>query len=284
MPLSLSVVTVVRNDLEGLKVTAESILSQDFGEYEWIIVDGCSTDGSYEYAKELASHTSVKVEQIPARGIYNAMNHGAGNSSTPWLWFVNAGDIFLDETVLSAIGKIAKQKKSASIIATPVAYLTPSQTFYSISIPRIVEEKSKRFALFHHQGSIMRKAIFLEAGGFDENFDFAADGKLLDSMVFISESVIVPLVTVGFEMGGASSRNFRRSLKEIRKYRQEILPTNKVVIYQLKEFLRNLILKGSSNTKISYLFSRYLNSRERSVKRKARLLGLKVVDRKTKPA
>lgn len=277
MKSSISIITVVRNDLDGLKVTAESVLSQNFLEFEWIIIDGNSSDGSYEYAKELTSNDFVTIEQTPPKGIYNAMNHGARKSKTPWLWFINAGDVFLTDGILSQIAEIIKKSTTASVIASPVAYLTPSNKVYSISLPRLVEEKSKQYALFHHQGSIMRRSIFIEVGEFDESYDFAADGKVLDSMILIAKPTIIPLVTVGFEMGGTSSKNFRHSLKEIRRYREAILPTNKVIIYQFKEVIRDLILKGSGNPKFSALLSRYLGNRERSILEKARLQGLQIV-------
>jgi glycosyltransferase involved in cell wall biosynthesis len=276
----ISLITVVKDDLEGLKVTAESILSQNSVEFEWLIVDGFSSDGSYEYAEELASHTYVRLERIPANGIYNAMNHGVQSSGSNWLWFINAGDKFLSRQILNDIREIIKQNSSASVIATSVVYQTPSEHYFSLSVPRIMNVDSDRYAIFHHQGSIMNKSIFLITGGFDESYKFAADGKLLDSMVSVSDPKIVPMVTVGFEMGGASSKNFRHSLKEIRKYRQQLLPTKILILYQFKEFFRAIVLKINRNSLGKRLLMPYLIRRERFIMYKAELSGLQITDRR----
>ena len=92
---TISVITVVKDDLAGLKSTADSIVSQNHYGFEWQIIDGFSTDGTWEYAQELKLHPFVTLSQTPPKGIYEAMNFGAGKSNAPWLWFINAGDVIL---------------------------------------------------------------------------------------------------------------------------------------------------------------------------------------------
>lgn len=276
MSPTISIITVVRNDLAGLKITADSIISQNFDEFEWLIVDGFSTDGTWELAQELSFHQFVTISQTPPKGIYEAMNFGSKVSGGTWLWFINAGDVLLTNQMLERIDRIIQMGTEVSIIASPVVYLTPSQHYYSLSIPKIIVRGSSKYAIFHHQGCILNKTIFLEAGGFDESLKFAADGKLIDLMISTVAPSIVPIVAVGFEMGGATSKNFWNSLNEIRIYRHQVLTKRSMVVYQIKETLRGLLLEINKTSIGKYWLSHYFLYREESVINSALLMGLEI--------
>lgn len=276
MSPKISIITVVKNDLAGLKITADSIISQNLDGFEWVIVDGFSTDGTWEFTQELSFHHFVTILQTPPKGIYEAMNFGVKESNGPWLWFINAGDVLLTNHMLARIDKIIQVSTGVSIIASPVVYLTPSQHYYSLSIPKIVVRGPSKYAIFHHQGCILNTEIFLQAGGFDENLKFAADGKLIDSMISIVAPSIVPIVAVGFEMGGATSKNFWYSLNEIRIYRHQVLTKRSMVVYQIKEALRGLLLEINKTSIGKYSLMRYFLRREESVINSALLMGLEI--------
>jgi glycosyltransferase involved in cell wall biosynthesis len=270
----ISLITVVKDNLDGLKITANSIVSQNFDEFEWLIVDGFSTDGTWEYAQNLSSHPFVTILQTPPLGIYEAMNFGAKQSTGAWLWFINSGDVLLADQILANMKEIIQKNSNVSIIASPVVYLTPSQHYYSLSIPKVIGRESSQYAIFHHQGCILNGMIFSQVGGFDETLRFAADGKLIDSMISISNSAIVPIVTVGFEMGGATSKNFWYSLNEIRIYRHQVLTKRSMVLYQIKETLRGWMLKIDKTSLGRTFLTPYLQRREESVIDSAELTGL----------
>ena len=69
--MKISIITVVLNDLEGLKRTAKSVLSQEGADYEYIVLDGGSTDGSWEYIDSL-KFRGIK-QKASDKGIYNAI-------------------------------------------------------------------------------------------------------------------------------------------------------------------------------------------------------------------
>jgi glycosyltransferase involved in cell wall biosynthesis len=271
---AITVITVVKDDIDGLKATATSIMSQKYPNFQWLIVDGFSMDGSWQYAQELKSLPFVTPIQSPPTGIYGAMNIGAKESSTTWIWFINAGDKLLTDDSLGKIASIASMNSETSVIATSVVYLTPTDHFFSLSIPKVVETKLGNYAIFHHQGCLLNRIVFNKAGGFDQNLKLAADGKLLDFMISISPPVIAPIVVVGFEMGGATSKNFWRSLKEIRLYRPQSLTTQDMVVYQLNEVFRAAFLFCLGTPIGRYILNSYIKSREKKVMSNAKLVGL----------
>lgn len=97
--MKLSIITVNLNNRDGLKKTIDSVVSQTFRDFEWIVIDGGSTDGSKELIEQYAEHFSYWVSE-PDKGIYNAMNKGIRVAKGDYLQFLNSGDWLYDETAL----------------------------------------------------------------------------------------------------------------------------------------------------------------------------------------
>ena len=87
----LSIITVNHNDLAGLRKTRDSILSQTFQDFEWIVVDGDSTDGGKDFIQEHQEEMAWWCSEQD-NGIYNAMNKGIEHAQGEYLLFLNSGD------------------------------------------------------------------------------------------------------------------------------------------------------------------------------------------------
>lgn len=98
--MKISVITVVRNDLKGLQKTVESVVSQNDKVFEYIIIDGDSTDGCKEFISSLQCPMPTKKVSEPDTGIYNAMNKGVKMATGDYCIFMNAGDNFYDNSVI----------------------------------------------------------------------------------------------------------------------------------------------------------------------------------------
>ena len=90
----LSIITINYNNLEGLKKTIESVRSQSFRDYEWIVIDGGSTDGSKELIEKNKNQFTYWVSE-PDRGIYHAMNKGIAQAHGEYCQFLNSGDYYI---------------------------------------------------------------------------------------------------------------------------------------------------------------------------------------------
>lgn len=98
--MNISIITINYNNLQGLKETVSSVLSQEYKNKEYIVIDGGSNDGSREYITEQADKLHYWVSERDG-GLYNAMNKGIVKSTGDYLIFMNSGDIFFDKHVLS---------------------------------------------------------------------------------------------------------------------------------------------------------------------------------------
>ncbi|OYZ59116.1 MAG: hypothetical protein B7Y21_00075 [Hydrogenophilales bacterium 16-61-112] len=91
MPL-VTLITVVRNDSEGLRRTLDSVAAQTFRDFQFVMVDGVSTDGTIDLIRQ-APRVDTWISE-PDEGIYHAMNKGVALADGEWLLFMNAGDEF----------------------------------------------------------------------------------------------------------------------------------------------------------------------------------------------
>lgn len=100
--MKLSIITINFNNLNGLIDTYKSVKEQTFNDYEWIIIDGGSTDGSVDFIKSHEDCFSFWVSEKD-KGIYNAMNKGIQKITGEFCQFLNSGDSYIDSHVLSNV-------------------------------------------------------------------------------------------------------------------------------------------------------------------------------------
>ncbi|RZJ49551.1 MAG: glycosyltransferase [Flavobacterium sp.] len=171
----ISIITVNLNNLSGLQKTVKSILSQTFKEFEFIIVDGNSTDGSKEYIQEVSENLSQWISE-PDKGIYNAMNKGIRMAKGEYLCFLNSGDIFLDNSTLEKVH--SKLSEEADIYYGDVVW-------DQVNKKRIIPAPKKLsypFLLTHnvnHQSCFIKKTLFDDIFYYNENFHIISDWEFL---------------------------------------------------------------------------------------------------------
>jgi glycosyltransferase involved in cell wall biosynthesis len=233
----ITVITVTKNDLVRLKRTAKSILSQDSADFEWLVVDAFSEDGTSDYLRDYPTPGNFIFVRQQSSGIYSAMNLGVQHSNGEYLWFLNAGDLFTGtNSISSAIREI--NSNSSDLHASSVINFTPSGFVLGVTAPRV---SSNGEFVANHQGILVSKKLFIKLGGFRIDLELASDGFFLDSAARASSVNLINSAFVGFELGGTSSRYFRKLVKEIATYR---IPLSwlEFTILSIKNYFRNLLL------------------------------------------
>ena len=109
--MKISVITVCRNSEETIERTLQSVACQTCKDFEYIVVDGVSTDSTLEIIDKYKSHISKFISE-PDKGIYDAMNKGAKMAEGEYIVFLNADDVFIHENVLSLVAEKMKDKKA----------------------------------------------------------------------------------------------------------------------------------------------------------------------------
>ena len=203
--MKLSIITINFNNLEGLKKTYDSVVCQTWTDYEWIVIDGGSTDGSREFIEEHQDKFAYWCSE-PDKGVYNAMNKGIAKAKGEYLNFMNSGDSFYEAQTLE---KVFRESLTGDLIYGDWirAYSdheefkeAPIKGFHSIVF----------FENVCHQAMFIRSEI-LQSKGYDEDFRIYADWKRwmdmsLDGQTFQK----VPFVVCKFDAGmGISDTCFK---------------------------------------------------------------------------
>lgn len=103
MSKKISVVTVCFNSQDTIRMTIESVLSQKYDDFEYIIVDGASTDLTLSIIGEYLDNAVIKMVSEPDKGLYDAMNKATKLAEGDYLCFMNSGDAFVDDMVVADI-------------------------------------------------------------------------------------------------------------------------------------------------------------------------------------
>lgn len=175
--MKLSIITINYNNRSGLRKTIESIVNQTLQEFEYIIIDGGSTDGSVEVIKEYADRIDYWVSE-PDKGIYDAMNKGIDQAKGDYCLFMNSGDCLHDGSVLE---DIMQELDGTSVIIGSVK-LSDGRVFTSpheVAIEYFYNKKSTdQLKRMNHQSSFIKTEL-LRKYHYDEKYKIVSDWKLL---------------------------------------------------------------------------------------------------------
>jgi glycosyltransferase involved in cell wall biosynthesis len=262
----ISIVTPTVQPISEFMQTAQSITSQDTSSklLEWVVVVGRHFQEYENFIKSLETNIDIKLFFQEPSGIYSAMNKALEIATGEWVWFVNCGDYLVSDTCATFVADFLHDNPSYGLIATPVVYVTEDLDWFDLSIPKFVLKPSGVEAHVHHQGVLIRREIVAKnCINFDENLKFAADGKFLDSCARVTEFISLDKVLVAFRMGGASSKNFKKTLDETSTYRDKEFFTTSI---RVKNYLREILLVMLRNRIFKFLFRPYIQRRHNNIR------------------
>ena len=162
----LSIITINYNNRNGLRKTIESVVSQTFSDFEYVVIDGGSTDGSVEVIKEYADKIDYWVSERD-KGIYNAMNKGAFAAHGEYLLFLNSGDALYEKDVLQ---KVFESRPEADVVCGNIV----NDRGGSMEAPEEVTMEFFLLGCLPHPSSFIKRFLF-DIHPYDERFKIAGD-------------------------------------------------------------------------------------------------------------
>ena len=199
----ISVITICYNDVVGLKKTSDSVLQQTFSDFEYIIIDGGSTDGSQDLVKELASRCAFACSERDG-GIYNAQNKGWQKAQGEYCLFLNAGDYFANDIVLEAF---AEQHMQADIVYGDLLVDNGKDSFYRLGQPYPFTFDDLIYSTVFHPAAFIKRVLLEERGGYDESFKIVADYDFFVEMMLVKKCTTAyhPIPVAIFNTEGVGS-------------------------------------------------------------------------------
>lgn len=175
MKYKFTVITINFNNKTGLEATLQSVFMQTFTNFEFIIIDGGSTNGDLETLKKNDPKINYWVSEKD-NGVYNAMNKGLEKANGEYVIFMNSGDLFFDENVLEVVnqnlsnnfeiyfGNTMLIKEKTSCIEIPPSKINFSFLFYKY---------------INHQSTFVKRTLFEKIFMFNEQSKITSDWEFL---------------------------------------------------------------------------------------------------------
>lgn len=167
---AFTIITVCLNIASTIRRTCESIVNQTFQDFQWIVVDGASTDGTLDILKEYSSRIDILISE-PDKGIYNAMNKGIKLATGEYINFMNGGDEFYNNEVLQ---EVFDTNPTADVIYGDEYKIKGEKKYLFKNWESVTPELLyQRYGIAHQ--SSFTKTIVLKKYGFNENYKISAD-------------------------------------------------------------------------------------------------------------
>ena len=168
----LSIITICYNIKDEIEKTCQSIVNQTWQDFEWIVVDGGSNDGTVDVLNKYRSRMNVFISERD-KGVYNAMNKGIKLASGEWLSFMNGGDAYAANDVLE---KVFKNKEyDADVLYGNINEIYPDGRTEQSNYKTKIDLSFFTNHNINHQSSFIRRKLFDKYGIYDEEYKIASD-------------------------------------------------------------------------------------------------------------
>lgn len=249
MPPKISVITINYNNKEGLERTLQNVTSQTFDDFEYIVIDGGSQDGSKELLQKYSGKITHWVSERD-KGIYNAMNKGIVAAKGEYLIFINSGDHFYSENSLTIGAKYLGEKE---IVYSDLKVVNHA------SLDKFIYPSELHFSYFFesslpHPATFIKKSAFQKYGLYDENLKIVSDWKWFMNAIcrFDCSYTHIPEIISTFYFDGISSQD--AYLQKINEERQLVLTSE---YPRLKDDLQELMNLRLENTRLKFSQSKF---------------------------
>lgn len=203
--MKLSIITINYNNVDGLERTINSIINQSFSDYEYLIIDGGSSDGSVDVIKKYSEKINYWISE-PDSGIYNAMNKGIKQAKGEYLLFINSGDSLYQENVLA---KVFECNLNNDLIYGDLHRRFPDGSTDIVKMPEFLGCDQMMESTLAHPTAFIKKSLFDKYGLYREDLRIVSDWAFFFKIIVFSNisRVHIPIVISTFEMDGLSCTN-----------------------------------------------------------------------------
>lgn len=249
--LKISIVTPCFNSASTIRDTIDSVLSQNYQNVEYVVIDGGSKDETPKIVAEYGFKITKFVSEKD-NGIYDAMNKGIRIANGDVIGILNSDDFYMSEDVLSGVVSAFNNNPDIEAVYGDLLYVDAKDTK---RIVRVWNSTSYIDGLFKagwhppHPTFFVKKSVYEKYGFFDENFRIAADYELMLRLI-VKHSIptlYIPKVFVKMRVGGASNASllniFKANLECFKAWRINELEVSWIVFLRkpfskIKQFFK----------------------------------------------
>lgn len=235
--MTLSIITINRNNVAGLEKTMRSVAAQTYKEFEYIVVDGASTDGSVEVIEKLeAEFVHLKWVSEPDSGIYNAMNKGIRMATGDYIQILNSADCLATDDVIERMSAELERQGRPSILYGNMVKCFPDG--HKMVDKCFAGQEITMLGMFtgtlNHDPAYIRRELFEKYGYYDESLKIVSDWKwYLQAIIMVGEKPqYVDFDVTLFDMTGISETNKELDKTERKQVLEQLFPKTILADYE----------------------------------------------------
>lgn len=211
--MKVSIITVVYNNQKTIKEAIDSVINQTYKNIEYIIIDGCSNDGTLNVIREHENDISVIISE-PDKGIYDAMNKGIAAASGDVIGILNSDDLYANNNVIEQVMSYFNKDLSLDIIYGNLMYVKTIDTNAVVRKWTSLHYYNKYFENGNvppHPTVFLKSAVYDVAGTFNISYKLAADYEFLLRIFkkYQFKSMYINTLMVKMRLGGATNKNIK---------------------------------------------------------------------------
>jgi glycosyltransferase involved in cell wall biosynthesis len=250
--MKVSIITVCYNRADTIRDTFESVLSQTYSDFEYIVVDGASQDNTVEIIKQYEPLFQGRMHWISEqdKGLYDAMNKGLKKATGEFIALINSDDLICDSHAIEKVVNIFQSDKTLDAVYADIFYVSQKDTSKIIRTWNVGTQKLFRTG-WHpaHPALYIKKDVYDKYGLFNPDYKLAADFELM--LRFIDRYKIkidyIPEFFVKMRLGGETNKSLKNIYKQnvecIKAFKENQLPVNPV-LYPFNRVLPKLLQFG----------------------------------------
>lgn len=236
--MKVSIITVSFNSAKTIADTIESVLSQDFPQLEYIVVDGGSTDGTVQIIEAHQDRINHWVSEKD-RGMYDAMNKGIALATGDVIGILNSDDVYMNTHIVSELMELMQSKKAQVVFADLILVdqENPNKVLRYYDSGHFHPNKFKYGWMPAHPTVFVKRELYDAVGPFATNYQIAADYEMLIRILAIQRAryVYLPKPVVRMRSGGAStaglSRNWILNQEIVRACKENGIYSNMAMLF-----------------------------------------------------
>jgi glycosyltransferase involved in cell wall biosynthesis len=215
--IKLSIITVNLNNAKGLENTIKSVINQTSSNYEFIVIDGGSTDESTEIIEKYSDKINYWVSESDS-GLYNSMNKGILRATGDYCYFLNSGDIFYDSYVYSKINQV---KLTGDIVCFD-SIVNEGHKNKLFKAPTVISFYTFYIHTILHQATLIKRSLFEKYGLYNEKFKVVSDWEFFVKALILGNCSYqsIELTISVFDTTGVSSNS--KYIESCRRERQQV--------------------------------------------------------------
>jgi glycosyltransferase involved in cell wall biosynthesis len=251
---TISIITINLNNKMGLEKTIQSVINQTYKDFEYIIIDGGSTDGSSDLIKNYENEINYWISERDD-GIYEAMNKGMKHANGEYCLFLNSGDYLYDKYVFANV-----------FLSNPCKDIVYGNIIIDFGETQEIRLSPEKITLNHlfrdtlwHPVSFIKRKLFDIVGYYDTSFSIAGDYDFFFKAFVIyncSQQHINNIISVFNTQGISSKHDFadlvrkERNLTQINNLDSKVIDLYNELNTQIQELKQANILQQSSYNKL----------------------------------